>query len=737
MWVVKAGEARGADGVVVHDLALKDPKILEEAFLNEGKGSAFLSRPNEIVVIKASADGLPALPNKVEQLVSKGFHNIVVSLSKIPALDQNTLKVLMKSKQYLDNWAGSLRICEVEPGVLGVIKILGFDSEIEVLTTRDEAVARVKAALAGADSGNGGPGSAGPGSTQQLATASSDLMTSSGDDSEDRAGHTMVMDVPEMPPVDVAEFVVTQDELPQLEKQIQSSLGRGKKYVTMRLSFKKRMRSEDVDRLVAARNQVKAAGGQLVLASLQADVLQWLKLLEFDREFLIFEDADAAEVAHRKHAMGQSVAPAGAAPAPKEAPSGATFEMTERTRDRIVVRPKSAVGKGGVARTKVDVPVLELAREALPGLQAEVARRVAAGSKDVIVDVGALDQVRGERVEPLSEAVEAARAKGGRVAYARVGRELRAFLKIMGLEAKLGLHDDVQAAGFALATDRYKVQPFEELEERFVREKVAKADAPAAGLSSSSITFESSASESRAPTEVVEVPGVQAVQELQTQLDKAKAELAQRDEAKRKAESKATELESLRKTAEKRATDAEAQRDQAKRRTAEVETLAKSIEAELEQAKKGASAQAQADAGAKAKATDLEKKLAAAEKARSEVEKKATSLEAKSESLDRKVAELEAKASAGAALEKKLKESEQKVKVLEQKAASSSSKSDDKPSGKSDDKRVQQLEREKAEILVESQREIERLAKEQEVLREELESAGEMIERLGKELELS
>ncbi|MBI3724704.1 hypothetical protein HY251_12220, partial [bacterium] len=51
--------------------------------------------------------------------------------------------------------------------------------------------------------------------------------------------------------------------------------------------------------------------------------------------------------------------------------------------------------------------------------------------------------------------------------------------------------------------------------------------------------------------------------------------------------------------------------------------------------------------------------------------------------------------------------------------------------------RVRALERDKAEILLESKREIERLTREQDALREELESAGEMIERLGKELELT
>ncbi|MCW8139437.1 MAG: hypothetical protein KIT58_11115, partial [Planctomycetota bacterium] len=51
--------------------------------------------------------------------------------------------------------------------------------------------------------------------------------------------------------------------------------------------------------------------------------------------------------------------------------------------------------------------------------------------------------------------------------------------------------------------------------------------------------------------------------------------------------------------------------------------------------------------------------------------------------------------------------------------------------------RVRELELENARVLAEAEQEIQRLRKEQQLLREELESAGDMIERLGKELEFS
>jgi len=50
---------------------------------------------------------------------------------------------------------------------------------------------------------------------------------------------------------------------------------------------------------------------------------------------------------------------------------------------------------------------------------------------------------------------------------------------------------------------------------------------------------------------------------------------------------------------------------------------------------------------------------------------------------------------------------------------------------------VATLQEERTRILAEAEQDIRRLSAEREMLRDELQSAGEMIERLGKELELS
>jgi chromosome segregation ATPase len=142
----------------------------------------------------------------------------------------------------------------------------------------------------------------------------------------------------------------------------------------------------------------------------------------------------------------------------------------------------------------------------------------------------------------------------------------------------------------------------------------------------------------------------------------------------------------------------------------------------------------------------LDGQLEEADKERRKLAARVTELDANHKRLEEYLASLKAErdeaSTRAAELERMQEDSETRAKKLEMRAleaerraasgAPAAAGGDSEPAG-----RVQKLEREKAEILLESKREIERLTREQDVLREELESAGEMIERLGKELELT
>jgi anti-anti-sigma regulatory factor len=842
---------------LVHDAALTSPSLVEEPFLKQGQGSAFVSRANELVVITANAAGLPLIQQKIVQLVERGFHSIIVSLNGVKTLEQNHLKLLLKARGYVENWAGYLKVCDVSAELFAQMKAVQLDKELSPAGTRAEAVEAFRREVTGDRSPP--PPVTPPKPAASKASASDLAFVSGSSDSEGplkldwdqpkatapassaapaAAPAASAASDGDLPQVDVAELVVPAEELPKLRREIEGVLSRGKKYVTMRLSFKKRMRSEDVTILTEARDTVAQAGGQLVLASLQSDVATWLKLLDYDREFLIFEDADQAELAHRRHAAG--IKSPVRAPAKSAAPEPG-FQIVGRTASSVTVRPKAKVGGPVGSRRVAQVALVTLTRAGLPGLKAEVERLAGQGVRDVCVDLKALDVIRGERVEALGEAAAAARAKGTRLTYGQVGRELRAFLKLVGMDGKLPLFDEQDAALLAHAEQLSSQGSYDELEISLARSElrepaaaapIKKAAPPQPAVSElaiadSAISFDEKGDEPVSAEEGVlrfELQKAKAEAEafhkelttMRTKLDDAQGKITrlesggkqqklaenERDAAKAQAAKTAAELDTARKELER----AKAAAQTASAASTAVSTAggaeAAKIKSELEQAKARIEfldaryreadyarkelekiahssddarkkTQTQIEAGER-KLKEAEARFATLQGERelfstrvNELEAERTRLEAKVQQLgtqessgpakaevDKRIRELEAHAAAGKEHFKRVAELEReksalatraqaleaqangyakRVKELEQSTATSA------PSGGGGalGERVAKLEREKAEILLESKQEIERLTREQETLREELESAGEMIERLGKELELT
>lgn len=301
--------------VAVHEASLASAALVEDPFLRQGQGSAFVSRPNELVVIVLVPGGLAGVHSKAVQLVERGFHSILVSVKGL-RLEADTTKTLLKARRYVENWAGFLKLCDVPRDLAGLLKTVGFDQDLDPTLPREAAVEFCRrvmkgespanaAAHASAMAASSGPASSGTSSSPDLNSSAvlesadnlTPLVPPPGTAPAAGVAPTAVASG-DLPQIDVAELVVPSEDLPRLRRQLEGVIARGKRYVTMRLSFKKRMRSEDVTLLTEARDIVASAGGQLALASLQQDVATWLKMLDYDREFLIFDDVDAAELAH-------------------------------------------------------------------------------------------------------------------------------------------------------------------------------------------------------------------------------------------------------------------------------------------------------------------------------------------------------------------------------------------------------------------------------------------------------
>jgi len=730
--------------VLVHDCTLTSTNLVEEPFLRQGQGSAFVSRPNELVIVTVTASGLPGIQAKITQLVEKGFHSIVVSFNGLKTLERDSLKLLLKARAYVENWAGFMRVCDVGPELMTLMGALGLDKDLSPQGTRDDAIAVWKREL------QGGPAvEPNPTPAPAKKNASSTFIDLGMEMPKPGPGSTSLdlqLEMPKaaasgegnLPSVDIAEVVVPAEDLPKLKKQIEGILARGKKYVTMRLSFKKRMRSEDVQLLTEARDLLIQKGGQLVLASLQADVATWLKLLDYDREFVIAEDADQAELAHKKHAAGGKAGPAAQAPKkptgktgaiaaiPAPMPAKGAFSIASRSDSAVVVK----CGPGS-KRTKAPVALVTVDRTAVPQVLAEVERLSASGARDLVLDLSGIAQPKGERMDVLGEASTLAQMKGVRLSFARVSRELRAFLKLLGLEGKIAIFEDLDGAFLKHAEQLAALAPTDEIELALTRSSL--------GGSGNALAEE---------TRALEQPRVSAAEnELRAELQRAQARTRELEKALEQARNQPAKV--VEKVVEKRVevpkvVEKIVEKIVEKRvevPKADHEAL-NAKDRELAQARATSEKTQQELAKTKERLDFVEARYREADYARNELNAIARSSD---EARKKFQAEIEAAESRVRAAENaaKAKESElnaqartlaARVKDLEQQIAQ---KPRAAATGGDSDQRVQKLEREKAEILLESKREIERLTREQETLREELESAGEMIERLGKELELT
>lgn len=769
---------------VVREVALDGGALSEEAFLKEGAGSAFVSRPNVLVVVTAAERGIAQLPKKFEQLIGRGFHHVALMLPGIDRISTEGWGHLKGALAYADQFAGWVTLCGVSPTLRSAIESAarkdGADDIVRFSRDRAEALAAYQALQQ--DDG-----------VDPLTVESGDDLTGSADTTSsadddwggDWGAPSATEDPGRLPRVDAVEMLVEADELGALRDRVQAALKKGKKYFTVRLHFRRdrRVTTEDMRALSGARDIAAKAGGQVVLAALQEELSKWLRLLGEDRNFTIAETADEAEQLHRRHAAGEL--PAAAPPRAGEA----AFVVMSKDARSIVIRPSATRAKATVRPTVAALRVIVLGREGLGSLSVRVKRLAAEGVHDVVADLSKFKEIRGESFDALPRALELAGKLGVRLAFGSVAREVRALLKILGVPdggdaGRSAIGETLEGAALLLAAAR---PGFEELRLDVTTEQLEEAppldpvssvdlDEPALDAAESPATAQSQA----------EVASLRAeVATAQAALQRA---VAERDQARRKAQEgeqqkdRADRAEKRLDEAQKRLDEAQKKLDEAQRRLAEAQKKLEEQRGELEKRRTRIAelelALQQGDAqvdevkhGAEGKVRELELELEGLRDRAMDLEAealRAKQLDQTVAARDARVAALEARerelsaaveqaraaqrdegarAAGDAAarvseLEAALAERDRQVRSLqdEVEVVRAGTAAPAAPAAGGDEglrRRVADLERENAQVLTEAEQEIQRLMREQKLLREELESAGEMIERLGKELEYS
>jgi anti-anti-sigma regulatory factor len=696
--LVQAGE------LTVYETSLDGESTSREAFLGANEGSAFVPRLGEVVLIRCSGGGLPALQAKAEQLVDKGLHAIVVSLAGVDGADAAPL---LDTHDHVDRFVGWVCFCDLSDDLRAKAQALAAERGVELVlaASTDQAFELLKA--------RGEPPPSEEGVVEQAGDAS--WGWSSDDAVEEDAS------AEGLPKVEVSELFVEATELPGLREQVSAVLGRGRHYVTLRLHVARdhRMESSDVTALSEARDLLDGAGGQLVMVALQQEFLKWLRLLDEEKNFQIVETAEDAERLHREHAS-RGVAVLGPA-----------LQVVSHEGDRYVVRPPE--GETAEGETILTGRLLQLAPAGLPGLGPRIHALAEAGVQAVVVAMGQLEAVEGLRFEPVVGAIAAARARGVRLEFARVSHEVRAMLKLLHVDEGL-LHAGIDDAVLALASEVYLRAPFAEATLALAPE--ALSEPPPQQDPVSEIQFESELGELERPSETSQADALRAelaqaqgeLARLREQLEQRAAETAEAQQQAQDgaaAERQFLEAEQARRRAEARVEELEQELAGAREQAAQAEG-SQALEQELSSLREQAAQSQEALAEREGRIGELEGRVGELEQAGAQAVEDLA--EAKAELVKARQATAEAQANAEAA------------RSEAQAASRGAAQPGGGGSGDADgdlQARVEQLEVEKARILTEAETEIQRLLRNQEQLREELESAGDMIERLGKELELS
>jgi hypothetical protein len=754
------------DQLEVHEVALDSDELLEEEFIGRGSGSHFESRVSEVVVLIPSAEGFAHLPQKVDQLVARGFHNLVVSCElAAPA----SLEPLQKAKDLLDTWAGSLRVCQASQDAN--VNVEG----VELHGTREDAIEAYRAAAAASE--EGAPLDAGESSDLLESSGSSDDLNDwgwgSGDDTVEATG----------PRVEVAELLVDDHELPRLEHNLRKVVQKGKKHVSLRLHFERPMREEDVTILTACRDFLTREGGQLALVALPDAALKWLRLLDFEREFLVVETADEAEAAHIAHSSGED--PRATLPKPPPAlPEVLTqhdpYVLVSQDGDAYTVRPRATLDDLSVRRTNQELPLLTPEDSDLSGL----ADRVRGVSVGAIVDLGSLrDASQSKALQPLVEASSVARDHQLLLVCANVSHEVRVLLPSLGAVVPCGR--DLAASVVAFAEALHAREQFEELRVVLQVETLAPRSGaipePVSGLEFESGITMGDVLPDADPESADGPPANQAeLDELRVRHAKAQGEAERladelrvsqarldqterdRDQSRgtiselqdslRRNERRVNELEQAQVLAERRAREAESSSENAEADTRrldgellklrqEVDTLRQELSLAKEAAQAGGDAMGEV-AGLQGQLTAersaLSERTTERDQLQGQLNERDKTAKAELDQLRKEFRAERDQLMAGAKAELKALRKEAKAEVgrLDNQMAVMTS-AQEKGDLAQLTRQVSELEESKARILTEAETEIERLTREQNLLREELESAGEMIERLGKELELS
>jgi anti-sigma B factor antagonist len=93
----------------------------------------------------------PELSTRLAASLDRGVTSLVIDLSEVEFIDSTGLSVLLNVLRRVTQRGGSLVIVCTNPTVLRLFEITRLESTFEIVTTREEALARARAGAAARD----------------------------------------------------------------------------------------------------------------------------------------------------------------------------------------------------------------------------------------------------------------------------------------------------------------------------------------------------------------------------------------------------------------------------------------------------------------------------------------------------------------------------------------------------------------------------------------------------------
>ncbi|MCA8922649.1 MAG: hypothetical protein KDD82_12620 [Planctomycetes bacterium] len=535
--------------------------LREEGWLTQGEGSAFVSRPNELVCVRVSDEALASLPIKVQQLVDRGFHALVVELDVegVPLDEPGENRVfapLLQAIKHVEQFVGWIAVsASREDTRRALVNLATAANEREALALYPDVASAVEAYRAEAGEGEARP----------------DARASDWGWIPDEATPAVGLDV--------AEVVLEPAELGEFPEQARELVQRGRVYLTVRIHRPRGWEptSAHVTALVQGRDLVEAAGGQVALVAPAEDLQAWLRLLGEGQGFALVDSADEAERLHAAHSARGSKAPSLAEESPPfTVVTESEHEVRLRAQDRG--QPNEVVLLG---HTELPARIVLLGRAGVPALPGRLLQLASEDVQDVLVDLARFSDVEGERLEPLRKAIRRADQASMRVVFANASPEVGAMLELLGVDRRR-VHPSLEAAIQALAAWVYGVAPFEELTLSLSREALTEALAVPAVPDT--------------PSEVgLLAPNAEEALELREELARARARLDALSAERDAAQARASEAERARSALEAQVRTLRESAKADERRLLEHEQARRRAERQLEeQAASGPSGEAEA-----------------------------------------------------------------------------------------------------------------------------------------------